>query len=297
MEAGSINHAKWVKKLYIKQPFSDNYVDESFLGELQKNINVACHNYTELLHSSTLLTQHLSAITIFLCVFWAVKTAKMNGTQLVLLANILTLVGYASWMWWIQKDRKHEKQRGNLSKQQLKAAMIFLMVLLGLSPVLKTLTEDTSSDTIASLSLLCFLVNLIFTDYSMHSNPIMQINPMALNAAIFASVLLASRLETRMHVFGLLSLAVNWFGLFPLLRSAIRAALPRIVNSVVTIFMAVATILMCRWLAPNSFTCYALATALITAFIFVSFLAPLWFIKLQRFKNTIHGPWDEARIS
>jgi hypothetical protein len=38
------------------------------------------------------------------------------------------------------------------------------------------------------------------------------------NAAIFASVLLASRLDTNLDVFGLLSFAVEWFALFPIFR-------------------------------------------------------------------------------
>jgi phosphatidylinositol glycan class C protein len=38
------------------------------------------------------------------------------------------------------------------------------------------------------------------------------------NAAIFASVLLASRLDTNVDVFGLLSFAVEWFSLFPIFR-------------------------------------------------------------------------------
>ncbi len=44
----------------------------------------------------------------------------------------------------------------------------------------------------------------------------------SINAAIFASVLLASRLESDMHVFGLILYAVEWFALFPILRRSIK---------------------------------------------------------------------------
>jgi phosphatidylinositol glycan class C protein len=30
--------------------------------------------------------------------------------------------------------------------------------------------------------------------------------------------------------------------------------------------------------------------------IFVTFACPFWLIWLQRYKNEIHGPWDEARL-
>jgi hypothetical protein len=42
------------------------------------------------------------------------------------------------------------------------------------------------------------------------------------NAAIFASVLLASRLDTNFDVFGLLSFAVEWFSLFPIFRRHLK---------------------------------------------------------------------------
>lgn len=47
----------------------------------------------------------------------------------------------------------------------------------------------------------------------------------ALNAAIWASVILASRLPTNVHVFGLISFAVNWFGLLPIYTRALRVRL------------------------------------------------------------------------
>lgn len=31
--------------------------------------------------------------------------------------------------------------------------------------------------------------------------------------------------------------------------------------------------------------------------LFVTFFCPFWLMWLQRYKNEIHGPWDEARLS
>jgi phosphatidylinositol glycan class C protein len=45
------------------------------------------------------------------------------------------------------------------------------------------------------------------------------------NAAIFASVLLASRLPSNVFVFGLMLFAVEWFALFPLLRRSVKVVL------------------------------------------------------------------------
>lgn len=46
--------------------------------------------------------------------------------------------------------------------------------------------------------------------------------PLALNAAIFASVLLASRLDTVLEVFGLVSLAILLFTFIPIVRYEIK---------------------------------------------------------------------------
>jgi hypothetical protein len=45
------------------------------------------------------------------------------------------------------------------------------------------------------------------------------------NAAIFASVMLASRLQTNMGVFGLTAFAVEWFALFPIFRRHLQVDL------------------------------------------------------------------------
>lgn len=58
--------------------------------------------------------------------------------------------------WWRKRDFREE------GKQIAKSAIIFLMILLGLVPVFKTLTENVSNDTIYALTTLLFLMNLFF---------------------------------------------------------------------------------------------------------------------------------------
>jgi phosphatidylinositol glycan class C protein len=47
----------------------------------------------------------------------------------------------------------------------------------------------------------------------------------ALNAAIFASVLLASRLPSTLHVFAIVALATQLFAMSPLLRNSLKVRL------------------------------------------------------------------------
>lgn len=108
-------------------------------------------------------------------------------------------------------------------KQTAKSGLILIISLLTISPILRTLTEDISSDSIWTMTFFSFCINLILTDYYMHS--FWQgkgANAIALNAAIFSVVILASRLKSNIHVFGLVSFAFNWFALLPIMRRSLK---------------------------------------------------------------------------
>jgi len=113
-----------------------------------------------------------------------------------------------------------------LGRKIFKGAVLFFLTLLGLTPILKTLTEETSKDTIWALTVILFLANLAFHDYgSGNRRNIKYPGSLSTNAAIFASVVLASRFKTNLHVFGLMSFAVEWFALFPMLRRQVKVTI------------------------------------------------------------------------
>ena len=298
------------KPLYILSNKPDNHVDEMFLHQLKKNINVPCFKYSELVYATCPLIQHLSCILVFLNVYSMVKAGVMKTRELCFLSNILTLGGYASWIYWIKRsaelfdniiknEKSKSKQYESKEKNQVKAAMIFLMVLLGLSPVLKTLTVDYSYDTICTMTLVLFLVNICCSDYSGkyytsntagHRGQVIDIiNPVALNAAMVASVLLASRLDNNLQVYGLMVGSGNWFALFPVTRAAIRMRFGLIGDLLLTLGL----VLLCVIFNYKHKLVLSVYTAIT---LFITIVSPWWFSKLQRFKNNIHGPWDEAKL-
>lgn len=170
-------------------------------------------------------------------------------------------------------------------KQAGKSGILFMMVLLGLTPILKTLTEDTSSDSIWILAFLALSLNALSFDYSCET--IRGQDSLSLNAAIFASVLLASRLPSKAHVFGLMSMAVIWFALMPLSLRYLRLHLPRWHVLMVWILITGAGLSLTR--IDKLFG--ILYVALLGV---VSILCPALFVALQKYKNQINGPWDEA---
>jgi len=88
---------------------------------------------------------------------------------------------------------------------------------------LKKLTRPITDDTICALTVVLFLANLAFHEYGSDiRRNIKYPDSLSINAAIFASVVLVSRLETNLHVFGFMAFAVEWFALFPMLRRQVK---------------------------------------------------------------------------
>lgn len=114
-----------------------------------------------------------------------------------------------------------------------KSSLLVFLALMAVTPVLKTLTEATSSDSIWALTAVLFVLNVLLADYSgpakgklaavaagQEKNALTSV--LSVNAAISASVVLASRLTTNLAAFALVLLAVVLFALFPIPRKRLK---------------------------------------------------------------------------
>lgn len=276
----------WKKLLYIRQDYPDNHVDVTFLEEMQKNVNVRSYDYWAVVRESGVIVQHMSSIVLFIAVFIYLYDDTLSPSSLISAGTALTGAGYVFWDLSIRTtDPSYEYKR----QKAAKGALLFFMTLLGVSPILKTLTKDTSSDSIWALTVCLFLANLLFHDYgSSNRTNITFPGSFSLNAAIFASVLLASRLSSNMHVFSLLAFAVEWFALFPILRRHFKS-LSFHYHIVLTLALFVAVNASFWHISKTVVTIYTFTVS------FITFGCPFWLIWIQRYKNEIHGPWDEAR--
>jgi phosphatidylinositol N-acetylglucosaminyltransferase subunit C len=109
----------------------------------------------------------------------------------------------------------------------VKSSILVFLALIAVTPVLKTLTEATSSDSIWALAAILFGLNVLLADYGGPApGPHHLTSVMSMNAAISASVVLASRLKTNLSVFGLILFAVLLFALFPILRKCLKVRDP-----------------------------------------------------------------------
>jgi len=160
-----------------------------------------------------------------------------------------------------------------------------------LSPVLRTLTAATSSDSIWALSAALFILNSLLADYTtvdMHGIVHERLTSvLSMNAAISSSVVLASRLENDLAVFSLILFSVQIFALFPVLRRRLQASTIHVQLSMTVTLSLWSLVLIARL---STTVAYLYSFALCS----VSFLAPGILVWAQRYKNEIRGPWDVA---
>ena len=276
------------KKLYVRQSgVPDNHVDATFMQRLEKNVHVTVYHRRELIMGACHVHQHWSSMILFLVLFAHQYNGRWSATYLHMLNNALLGTIYLFWMFHVRLGKLNPKTR-NAKKQVAKAAILLIMTILGLSPVLRTLTEDISTDTICTLTGLLVCINLMYHNYGEEREA--APNPVALNAAVFASVMLASRLDSKAQVFGLVSLAIIWFSLFPIARCFINQRWNPQGVVALTLFLSVLTgagLYQVHQLLLYSY--FALS-------VFLLVVCPLWYFHLQKYKNNIHGPWDEAKV-
>lgn len=102
-----------------------------------------------------------------------------------------------------------------------KSAILIYCSLLGMSPILKSLTKSTSEDSIWALSSWLMILNVFTFDYGAGPEAKFPAS-LSTNAAVMASTVLASRLPSTTHVFSLTLFSIEVFGLFPVFRRHLR---------------------------------------------------------------------------
>ncbi|BFZ54003.1 glycosylphosphatidylinositol anchor biosynthesis [Savitreella phatthalungensis] len=383
----------WRKVLWVKQDYPDNWVDQTFLNKLQRNANVVAYEYWPLVADSTVLSQHVCSVAIFVASFVGIYSGSADALIVVATATALTAAAYAFWSYHNEASPRmatepevpshaphsiHSDFLGHRRErlETAKSGLLIVLTILGLSPILISLTQSSDSDSIWTIAVYLFIANIAFHDYSLRRrhvkwspsrrstrtrirrpqssqrsgmsqtsissappsagrwprsirkdysaltssrdvSPIRsgaltpnelripaELAPMPMrneahtsisysgnvstNAAVMASVVLASRLGDSTSVFALILFAVEWFALFPIFRRFVRA-FDRTLNLALTLLLIVSANL-----TLGIFTSWFYAYIFDIALFFVSFVCPLWLIQLQRYKNEISGPWDIA---
>lgn len=179
----------------------------------------------------------------------------------------------------------------------VKSAFLIYFSLLGLSPILKSLTKSTASDSIWAMSCWLLIMNIFSFDYGSGEGAGATKFPASLstNAAVMASTVLASRLPSTTHVFSLMLFSMEVFGLFPIFRRQLRQKswtghVLLTLGLVIIAGGAVGVTLSGGW---ASAIIGSVLGSILTAFAMGG--CSWWLISLQKYKNVVIGPWDPAR--
>jgi phosphatidylinositol glycan class C protein len=287
---GSRLGARWQKVLYVRQPYADNHVDDTFLASLVTNANVQPYDFWAMVRATAVVLQQVSVSALFFLTYGFVHRGAISITAVIML-DVVASIGLVV----AQRLAGPKFHTAGLLPDMthiLRYSAIFLAVLFGLSPILQTLTQAYCNDTIWALTILLSTIHIVTHQYHSTATGLGAEFPgtVSLNAAIFAAVLLASRLPSTTHVFVFLVLAIQLFALFPIMRDYIR------VRSEYT-HLWVAALLCTLTLALLLATSTLLAVLYLGGTAFIAFVCPYWLMSAQKYKNEIQGPWDIATVA
>ncbi|KAF8394936.1 hypothetical protein HHK36_018875 [Tetracentron sinense] len=283
---------KWRKLAYggMQPGYDDNYTDESFLEEMVMNANVMKRDMLKVMQDSISISQYLCVVVLVVCVWTYTLGSTIGETSLLLLDA--GLLGSGFLVLFLTAKRLSL----NLLSHYCLNIGFFISGLYVLAPIYHTLTRSISSDSIWALAVLLLIVHLFLHDYSGSTirppgalnNPTLTSN-ISLNASIVASVLIASRLPSRLQVFAIMLFSLQVFLFSPLVTYCIKKY-----SFGLHLCFSFGLVTMTLGLV---FTLHRLLFSLLLGLlVFVTAVCPYWLIKMQEYKFEINGPWDEAKL-
>ena len=264
----------WRKVLYDNADFPDNFTpSECFLAARTFNQNLVVYSRAQCLAGAARVGTQISDVIIFWCCYNYIKAGDISPATVLIPTFSISVLGFVLVLLVNASVRKH-------AWPAIKTTLLFVMTGYPLSPILHNLTESISTDSIHLMAACSFLLHIVSTDYGVTA-PVTSWQ-LSLNASVFSSVCLASRLDSHTQAFSLLSLSVFVFLLLPTARPLILSSIPwTIITSSTSLYLLSTVSIPHTWLA-------------LTVLLVVELLCPLLFHHLQSDKLTIHGPWDEA---
>lgn len=291
-EGISPNQLRWRKVAYggMQNGFDDNHTDESFLEDMVTNANVVKRNMLNLMLDSVSISQYLSVVAMVGLVWTYTLTSTLDEKSLLLLD--IGLLGFGFLVLLLTE----EMLSFNLLFRYVLNISFFMTGLYVLAPIYYTLTRSISSDSIWAVTVGLLLLHLFLHDYSRSTIKIAGAvhNPsltscISLNASVVASVFVASRLHSRLQVFGLVLFSLQVFLFAPLVTYSIKRY-----SFWLHIWFSLG---LMAFTLTFVYTLHCLLFLLLLGLlVFISLVCPYWLIRIQEYKFEINGPWDEAKL-
>lgn len=276
---------KWKKVLYERQGVPDNHVDDTFLSDLRKNVNLYKYSWWEAFTGVSCVTHEITCTVLFVVTFIFLENEAYSIVAIVSCVDVVIIASFIIHQITCTKANMWTFRNFNIA-DNIKSCVIFLTFGYMFSPILKDLTKSISTDTIYAMVTLMMLTHVLFQDYGADSAVVS--GSLSLNSALFAAVCLSSRLPTVLHTFALMILAVKIFVLVPLLRKTFQR---NITGMLLITVMNIAAGLV-------SLYCISVPYTILFAVlcVFSNVIFPAVFVHFQKYKENIFGPWDEAVV-
>lgn len=290
--SSSPTHPKWRKVVYggMQPGFGDNHTDESFLEEMIMNANVVKRDLLKVVLDAVSISQYLCIVALVVLV-WTYTLTNTLTEKYLLLLNV-SLLGSGFFILLLTADMIPF----NLLLNYLLKNTFFITALYMLSPIYHTLTRSISSNSIWALTASLLILHLFLHNYSGSTvkapgaldNPTLTSN-ISLNASIVASLLISSRLPSRLHVFAIVLFSLQVFLFAPLVMYCVKKRSFKL-HICFSLRLLVLTLVFTYQLHKLLFI------VLLGIFVFVNLVCPYWLIRIQEYKFEINGPWDEAKL-
>lgn len=297
MEIGSSEHPsriqhRWRKVAYggMQPGFDDNHTDETFLQDIVMNANVVKRDMVKVMLDSVSISQYICIVTLVVLVWTCTLRSIINENFLLVLD--VSLLGSGFMVLLLTE----EMLSLNLLFRYFLNISFFTTGLYVLAPIYQTLTGAISSDSIWAVTASLLILHLFLHDYSGAAvgAPGALQNPnltsfVSLNASIVASVFIASRLPSWLHVFAIMLFSLQVFLFAPLVTYCIKKYSFKL-HLMCSLGLMAATLTFVYKLNGLIFV------QLLGLLVFVNVVCPYWLIRLQGYKFEINGPWDEAKL-
>ena len=273
----------WRKVLYERQPYPDSYVGASFLEDLRRNVHVTLWGRRAAVLAAAPLLQQLASVTLVALAFARLDTGHLQPERLLGVIAGTTSLGY---LWLLSGGIGDAGGWRRRLAEDLRLAAVFLVFGYGLSPLLATLTDSVSTDSVYALAAAALGVHLLTHDFGARAACVSS--AVSLNAGLFGALCLASRLPDTLHVFAFLTLSAQLLALLPPLRVHVRTRCGGRALLALAAAQAGSALVLVARLSVSA------AALLAAGYLLACPLLPLLYVELQRYKDNIYGPWDEA---
>ena len=275
----------------------DNYTDpETFLARMRLNRSVKTRSYATSALAAWTISQQCAVVAIQSGSHAAVASGRVDvGT--VTRAEIGALAaGLTAWAaGGVGRGDDEGGRRWTMARvirrvmRSVRLGALTIGGLAALTPLCQTMTAAVSSDTAATCATLALALYAITYDYAFINLETKQLaSSFSLGASMFASMLMASRLDDSRAVFADALLALECYVLSPYVWRAIRAFNSALHLAVVFTMHALAYHIV-RDANPRLASAYLFGIALLGV------ITPAALVRYVAIgKTQIAGPWDEA---